>query len=263
MKPSRGRSSSSKNIPYSSRRSTDDGLFKIEGLGVIRDYLKFRPSSVKRIFCLDRVEKETRPSLKEHEKKLEIVDSGTRSKDSHESVTSPVWADIKLELLHWHDFEDSMKTLYSKQGTVLVLDHVSDPRNLGAIVRSAAFFGIRHVIVPERRQVLLAQAAVSTAQAGFALCDLVVVVNVARTIEQLKEMGFWTIGAAMDGQPVVKLQGKFEKQALVLGSEDKGISQNVLSKCDVTACIVGVPQTIDSLNVSVAAGILLDRLTTR
>jgi 23S rRNA (guanosine2251-2'-O)-methyltransferase len=143
---------------------------------------------------------------------------------------------------------------------VIVLDHISDPRNLGAIVRTAAFFGVRHVIVPEKRQVLLTQAGVNTAQGGFALSDLVVVVNVSRALEELKRNDYWILGAAMGGNPVSTVRGRFNRQVLVLGSEDKGISQHVLGRCDVQVAIPGAPKSLDSLNVSVAAGILIHGL---
>jgi 23S rRNA (guanosine2251-2'-O)-methyltransferase len=163
-------------------------------------------------------------------------------------------------MLEFLDFERQLERESSKKSTVLVLDHISDPRNLGAIVRTAAFFGVRWIIVPERRQVLLTQTAVNTAQGGFSLTSIVVVVNVSRTLERLKELDYWVLGTTMDGQPVDSFRGKFERQVIVLGSEDKGISPVALTKCDVKMSIPGAPKSLDSLNVSVAAGIILQRL---
>ena len=83
------------------------------------------------------------------------------------------------------------------QSTVLALDHVTDPRNLGAIVRTAAYYGIKYIILPKDRQVLLTPASVGTAQGGFALTNLVVVTNLARFLGVLKSKNYWVIGAAL------------------------------------------------------------------
>jgi 23S rRNA (guanosine2251-2'-O)-methyltransferase len=146
------------------------------------------------------------------------------------------------------------------QSFILALDHVQDPRNLGAILRSAAFFGVRSILVPERRQVLLTQASVATAQGGFALCDLVCTVNLARTLRDLKDHGYWILGATMDGETIDRVAGQYEKTVLVLGAEDTGLSRGIEDTCDRKVAIRGAGQ-LDSLNVSVAAGILLNAFT--
>ena len=148
-----------------------------------------------------------------------------------------------------------------KSDLILALDHVTDPRNLGAIVRTAAFFGVREVIVPQDRQADLSQSAVATSMGGFALCDLVRVVNLNRAIEELKEIGYWVIGADVGGQKPAGLREKYEKLVLVLGAEEKGMSKTVRDKCDVLVGIDGKGPSLQSLNVSVAAGILIAQLT--
>jgi 23S rRNA (guanosine2251-2'-O)-methyltransferase len=210
-----------------------------------------------KVFVKEASAKIVKNTLKDFKFELEVI-GGSGEESVH---ATPVWAYVKHELGAWTDFlseleEDDSELL----NLVLVLDHISDPRNLGAIVRSAAFFGIRHVIVPERRQVLLTQASVNTAQGGFALTKLTVVVNVSRALEELKSRDFWVLGAAMSGEPVARVSGRYDKQVLVLGSEDKGISPGVLSHCDVVVSIAGAEKSLDSLNVSVAAGILIHEL---
>lgn len=239
------------------RQSLPEGLFLVEGAAAIREYLRFKPQTVKRIFVKERQAALVRKDFADFDVKFELVKEDDAPSDT---PGTPVWAHVHHELMDWLSFESYLASRTGKGELVLVLDHISDPRNLGAIVRSAAFFGVKKIIVPERRQVLLTQAGVGTAQGGFALCDLVVVVNVARTLEELKAKDFWILGAAMNGESVDGLRGRYDRQVLVLGSEDKGISTNVLDKCDVLVSIPGAPRTLDSLNVSVAAGILLQRL---
>ena len=142
---------------------------------------------------------------------------------------------------------------------ILALDHISDPRNLGAIVRSAAFYGIRQIIVARDRQAPVTQAAVDTAQAGFALTEVVEVTNLSRCLRTLKDHGYWIVGADMDGESMDAIKGQYEKNVLVLGSEGRGMSQNVEKLCDRVLSIgrKNPAGGLESLNVSVAAGILI------
>lgn len=239
------------------RSALPEGVFVVEGIAAVQEYLRYSPASVVKVFVKEASAKIVKNTLKDFKFELEVI-GGSGEESVH---ATPVWAYVKHELGAWTDFlseleEDDSELL----NLVLVLDHISDPRNLGAIVRSAAFFGIRHVIVPERRQVLLTQASVNTAQGGFALTKLTVVVNVSRALEELKSRDFWVLGAAMSGEPVARVSGRYDKQVLVLGSEDKGISPGVLSHCDVVVSIAGAEKSLDSLNVSVAAGILIHEL---
>ena len=239
------------------RASLPDGVFVVEGVAAIREYLRHKPAAIQKIFAKERVIKQVREELSEFKVDLSVV------ADANEEnlPPTPAWAHVRHEMTDWTTFMSRLQgSRPDVNRLVLVLDHISDPRNLGAIVRTAAFFGVRHVVVPEKRQVLLTQAGVNTAQGGFALTDLVVVVNVSRALEELKAHDYWVLGAAMGGEPIAGVRGRFDRQVLVLGSEDKGISPNVLGKCDVVVAIPGAPKSLDSLNVSVAAGILIHEL---
>lgn len=240
------------------RSSMPEGVFCVEGVAALREYLRYRPSAILKIFVKEKSLKSVREDLGPHKVELVVVPD---SSDGHLPPT-PAWGHVRHDMTDWSTFLAQIEAPKENSNKlILVLDHISDPRNLGAIVRSAAFFGVRHVIVPEKRQVLLTQAGVNTAQGGFALTDLVVVVNVSRAIEELKRHDYWILGAAMGGEPVRSVRGRFDRQVLVLGSEDKGISPNVLAKCDVVVAIPGASKSLDSLNVSVAGGILLHELS--
>lgn len=242
------------------RASLPEGIYVVEGLAALREYLRYKPNTVKKIFVKEHAYAGVRAELEAS--RIDVVKVGDNADDG--GFGSPIWAHVKHDTLAWNDFMSELDgDKLGQHDFVVVLDHISDPRNLGAIIRSAAFFGIRRVIVPERRQVLLTQAGVNTAQGGFALTDLVVVVNVSRALDELKKKDFWVLGGAMAGEAVAGVRGRYKKQVLVLGSEDKGISQGVLSHCDVLVSIPGGPKALDSLNVSVAAGILMHELKSR
>ncbi|MDR1297995.1 MAG: RNA methyltransferase [Deltaproteobacteria bacterium] len=140
---------------------------------------------------------------------------------------------------------------------ILTLDHVSDPRNLGALLRSAAVFGARGVLAPADRAAPLTQAARSASAGGSEVVPLVTVVNLARALDVLKKRGFWVVGAgAGEGGELGSFQFP-SRTALVLGSEGRGLGRLVSRGADMW---VGVPmagQFVTSLNVSNAGAILM------
>lgn len=139
----------------------------------------------------------------------------------------------------------------------IALDGVTDPQNLGAVIRSAAAFGANGVILPERRSASVTAAAWKVSAGAAAHMPVARVVNLTKAIESLKERGYYTIGLDGGGDKLVGETG-FETDPLliVLGSEGKGLSRLVREACDE---IAGIPITnmVESLNASVAAGISL------
>lgn len=148
------------------------------------------------------------------------------------------------------------QSLQEGQGAlVLILDGITDPHNLGAVLRSADQFGVDLVIIPERRSVQANETVVKVSSGAAQYVTLAVVTNIVREIETLKEHGFWVYGADMNGDPSYDMDYA-HRSAIVMGSEGDGISQLVRKRCDM---MTSIPMRghIDSLNVSVATGILL------
>lgn len=152
------------------------------------------------------------------------------------------------------DIFDYAASLGEKSFLVL-LDGITDPHNLGAIIRSAECAGAHGVIIPERRSAGLNPACVKAAAGALEYIKVARVTNLCRTIDELRERGVWVYAADMDGEDVYKadLSGAC---AVVIGAEGEGVSRLVLEKCDK---IVSIPMRghINSLNASVAAGIVL------
>lgn len=138
---------------------------------------------------------------------------------------------------------------------VVVLDQVTDPHNLGAIIRSSECAGAHGVVIPERRAAGLTPACEKAAAGALAHMPVARVKNLNRALEELKRAGLWVVAAALEGENALTadLSGPL---ALVIGSEGEGISHLTLSLCDrcVTLPMLG---KISSLNASVAAGVLL------
>ena len=138
---------------------------------------------------------------------------------------------------------------------VMVLDGITDPHNLGAILRSADQFGADLVLIPERRSVQANETVVKVSSGAAQYVPVAVVTNLNRELEYLKKNGFWVYGADMKGNS--SCEEKFsDRTVIVMGSEGDGMSSLVKKNCDY---IVSIPMQghIDSLNVSVAAGILM------
>lgn len=153
---------------------------------------------------------------------------------------------------------DDMLALAKERGEaplLVILDGVTDPHNLGAIIRSAECAGAHGVIIPERRAVGLTPSAVKASAGAVEYLPVAKEVNLTRTIERLKKEGIWIYGAAMNGEDYRKVNFS-GAAAVVIGSEGEGMSRLVAESCDK---IVSLPMKghIDSLNASVAAGILL------
>lgn len=162
------------------------------------------------------------------------------------------------------DFDSWLKKLAAganEKVTVVILDKITDPHNVGAIIRSCDQFGADLVLLPQHNSAsdIAGNEVIGRSSAGAsAWVPVTVVKNLVRAVEQLKEAGFWIYGADAGGTTCTKIDFA-PKTALIMGSEGSGIDVLLHKKCDT---IVSIPTCgkIDSLNVSVAAGVLLYEL---
>lgn len=155
-----------------------------------------------------------------------------------------------------HDLEDMIDAAGTGRQLYLVLDGVTDPRNLGACIRSAWAAGASAVIVPRDRSATLTPVARKSAAGGAGAVPFVEVTNLARALDMMRDHGIEVVGLAGEGSGVI-FEHKFQKQcAIVMGSEESGMRRLTREKCDA---VVRIPMAkgVESLNVSVAAGISL------
>lgn len=144
----------------------------------------------------------------------------------------------------------------SKHNLVVLLDSVTDPQNLGSIIRTAHCCGANGVIIPENRAASVTASVAKASAGAFEHLPVAMVVNLVRTIEYLKEKEFWIYGADADAPSDMRSLNYEGHVALVMGSEGRGIRPLIRKHCDF---LISIPMRgrVASLNVSVATGVLL------
>ena len=142
------------------------------------------------------------------------------------------------------------------EALILVLDGIEDPHNLGAILRSADATGVDGVIVQARRSAARSGVAAKASAGAMAHVKIAEVVNIARAVEELKELGVWTVGLAGEASMSYDAVDLYSPTAIVLGAEGQGLRRLVREKCDLMASIP-MHGHVGSINVSVAAGVVL------
>jgi 23S rRNA (guanosine2251-2'-O)-methyltransferase len=151
----------------------------------------------------------------------------------------------------------------SERRLIVALDGLQDPHNLGAIVRSAEFFGVAGLLWSEDRSAALSPAAVRASAGASERVALAPVTNLARALEELKDAGWWLVGTVVDGgEPLHELArpGRLpDDLVVVMGGEEKGLRRLTRDRCDFLATIPRVG-SLGSLNVSAAAAVTLAAL---
>lgn len=156
--------------------------------------------------------------------------------------------DYKYKLLY--------EVLEKEPQFIVLLDHLEDPHNLGAIIRTCEAAGVDAIVLPKDRQVMINATVMKTSVGTLDNMDIVAVTNLVQTIEELKQAGFWIVGTALENSVDYRKIDYSGKIGLVIGNEGSGMSRLVTKACDFIAKIP-MYGTTNSLNASVAAGIMI------
>ena len=238
-------------------REQNDNTLIIEGRNaVLEAFRSGRP--IDKVFILDGCQDgPVRTIVREAKKHDTILNFVGKERLSQLSETGKHQGVIACAAAYeYADIEDMFK-LAEKRGEdpfFILLDNIEDPHNLGAIIRTANLAGAHGVIIPKRRAVGLTAVVAKTSAGALNYTPVAKVTNLAKTMEELKERGMWFVCADMGGESMYKLNltGSI---GLVIGSEGYGVGRLVKEKCDFIAAIP-MKGEIDSLNASVAAGVL-------
>ena len=213
---------------------------------------------VDKLFVLDGCQDgPVRTIIREAKKHDTIINFVTRERLDQISETKKHQGVIAYAAAYEYSEVEDMLELAKKKGEdpfLILLDNIEDPHNLGAIIRTANLAGAHGVIIPKRRAVGLTATVAKTSAGALNYTPVAKVTNLAKTMEELKEKGLWFVCADMGGESMYRLNltGPI---GMVIGNEGDGVSRLVKEKCDFIASIP-MKGDIDSLNASVAAGVL-------
>jgi 23S rRNA (guanosine2251-2'-O)-methyltransferase len=227
------------------------------GINAVNEIISIRPSSVTTLFIEDDKGKRIQElDQLAKQNNIEVVLQGSSffqnnfSEMNHQSVA--IICHKRLE-----ENENFLENLFEKDNLLLlILEHVTDPHNVGACIRTAAAAGVDAVIVPKNRSCHLTSTVRKISSGGAELIPFVVVTNIVRTINKLQSAGVMIYGTDMKASKLHNEITYDNKSALIIGSEDKGLKRLTLEKCDEIIRIK-MPGRIESLNASVSTGIML------
>lgn len=159
-------------------------------------------------------------------------------------------------ILEVNDFEyNGIDEMIEDDSLIVILDHIEDPHNFGAIIRTCEAAGVKGIIIPKDRSVEVNATVIKVSTGAIKNMKIAQVTNLNRTIEYLKKEGFWIVGTDMEGTNYYDIDYK-GKTAIVIGNEGSGMSRLVSENCDFIAKIP-MKGTTNSLNASVATGIVV------
>ena len=231
--------------------------FMIEGRNaVIEAFRAGKP--IDKLFILDGAQDGPIQTIKREAKKHEtMIKFVTKERLDQLSETGKHQGVIAyMAAYEYADVEDILAAARDKNDPpfIILLDNIEDPHNLGAIIRTANLAGAHGVIIPKNRAAGLTAAVARTSAGALNYTPVARVTNLGKTMEDLKKQGMWFVCADMDGTVMYQLDLK-GPIGLVIGSEGDGVGRLVKEKCDFVASIP-MKGDIDSLNASVAAGVL-------
>lgn len=222
----------------------------VYGRNVAKDILK-KDKKIKKIILQDNFDDKELNSLIENSKieveHLPKIKMDNLSNGNHQGIILDI-PDYKYKIL-----DDILK---SDPKFIVILDHLEDPHNVGAIIRTCEAAGVDAIILPKNRQVLINSTVMKTSVGTLDNMNLVLVSNINNAIAELKDNGFWVVGTSLNTDTDYREVDYSSKIALVIGNEATGISSLVEKNCDYVVKIPMYGKT-NSLNASVAAGIMI------
>lgn len=233
--------------------------FYIFGKHPILELLGRDAKKIKKIFIKDSVKQTLFENVRELANKKKIAINSVPEKKLIEMVGDEVnHQGIVAECVpfEYHSYEQ-WKQLVSKnaQKMVLIIDHIQDVGNLGAIIRSATALGVSAIFVPDRNQAPITSAVYKTSAGTLGVVPIIQIGNVNQLIERLKQDRFWIVGLDTQGEQSVYDYDFTDSIALVIGSEGDGIRAQTLKHCD-SRIFIPMTHNVESLNASVSVAIV-------
>lgn len=220
---------------------------RVYGKNVAKEILQ-KPNTIKKAYIyenfndneiLDQLRKLSIPCKFLDKKSLDDIEEG-----NHQGI-----------ILEIDDYKYTFIDELLDRDIVVILDHLEDPHNFGAIIRTCEAAGINSIIIPKDRSIKVNATVMKTSAGTLEKVDICMVSNIVNAMKTLKDNGFWIIGTDMEGTDFRKIDYK-GKIAIVIGNEGKGMSRLTEENCDFIAKIP-MYGTVNSLNASVAAALVI------
>lgn len=252
--------------PHSSHRpphrspSADDGPVRLFGVHAVEAALKNPARRIERLLVTDNAEHRLEVALKARNAKAQRVtprdlDRLLGADTVHQGVC------LETQVLPEPELADIAERA-GNSGPIVVLDQITDPHNVGAILRTAAAFKASGLIMTRRHSPPLSGTLAKSASGALEYVPVALVANLARTLDELRDLGVWRIGLSGDGATSLEAETLAGPLALVLGAEGKGLRRLTRDLCDAV-CRIDIDDAIGSLNVSNAAAIALHLIAMR
>lgn len=222
---------------------------RVYGRNVFNE-LKVEPNKIKKIYLSKNIDNETFAFIKDNKILFEVMDSFKLDR-----LVKGVHQGIIMEV---NDFEYSSLEDLLVFDKLIILDHLNDPHNFGAIIRTAEALGVKGIIIPKNRSVSINETVMKVSAGALSHVKVCMESNLVNVIEKLKKANYFIYGTDMDGKDYYDVDYA-KKVVLVIGSEGEGMSDLVKKSCDE---IVSIPMigNANSLNASVAAAIVLSKI---
>ncbi len=229
--------------------------FQVTGLRSIEECLNVNPQKIQKLIV---------PAGKSSPRFEEIISKAKKKKipvETNSKIEKGVEQNL-VAVLNEYEYLDLSEVISSmqkeiqseKKPVIVALDGITDPNNIGAIVRSAAFMGIKYIVIPKDRSVLVTDTVFRIASGGLEYVNIVLVTNMVSALKELKESGFWVVGFTEHSEQRLDEVPKDIAKVIVIGNEESGIRPLVLENCDFKVGLEAKGE-LKSLNASVAAAL--------
>ncbi len=219
------------------------------GKNVAREVLK-SDAIIKKVYVTESIEADILNLI--NKKKLNTI---TKDKNALDKMVDANTQGIVIDIYNNFFIDIDMVIDDKKSDFIVILDHIEDPHNFGAIIRTCECAGVDYILIPNKGNVEVNNTVMKTSAGALINTKICIVPNLRNAIEELKKNEYWVVGTDANGEDYTKINYK-GRVALVIGSEGKGLKEIVRSSCDFIASIP-LKGKINSLNASVASGIMI------
>ncbi len=228
----------------------------VYGKNVVREFLDKDDKVIKAFVSKKFSDKDIINKLKSKNVKINYSNNFELDKKTDNALHQGIV--LLVDDIKTYTYDEIIPNINKEYKTVVMLDHLQDPHNFGAIIRTSYALGVDAIIIPNDRSINISSVVVKTSAGAIKNIPIIRVPSLISTVNKLKKDDFWIVGTSMNKDDYTKIDYK-RSICLIIGNEGKGMSTSLLKECDYVASINMIGK-IDSLNASVSCGIILAKI---